>query len=64
MAAGGGGRWELGSPWVLCRLGRAAVRDLEAVSLLDEVRTADLTLSRTNLGSIEPELEHGCRLSL
>ena len=58
------GRFELGSPSVLCRLGRAAGIDLEAVSRLDEVRTADLALSRTNLGSIEPELEHGCRLSL
>ena len=39
-------------------------RDLAAVSRLDEVRTADLTLSRTNLGLIEPELDHGARLSL
>lgn len=38
--------------------------DLAAVSHLDEVRTADLTLSRTNLGLIEPELDHGARLSL
>ena len=38
--------------------------DLAAVSRLDEVRTADLTLSRTNLGLIEPELDHGARLSL
>ncbi len=38
--------------------------DLAAVSRLDEVRTADLTLSRTNLGLIEPELDHGARRSL
>jgi len=40
----------------------AALRDLEAASRLDEVRTADLTLSRTNLGWIEPERDHGARL--
>ncbi len=39
-------------------------RDLAAVSRLDEVRTADLTQSRTNLGLIEPEHDHGARLSL
>ena len=40
--------------------GRArALLDLPAVSRLDEVRTADLTLSRTNLGLIEPERDHG-----
>ena len=38
--------------------------DLGAARRLDEVRTADLTLSRTNLGLIEPELDHGARLSL
>lgn len=32
----------------------AAALDLAAVSYLDEVRSADLTLSRTNLGLIEP----------
>ena len=37
---------------------------LAAARRLDEVRTADLTLSRTNLGLIEPELDHGARLSL
>lgn len=36
----------------------AARLDLAAVSRLDEVRSADLTLSRTNLGFIEPELDH------
>jgi hypothetical protein len=38
--------------------------DLAAVRRLDEVRTADLTLSRSNLGLIEPELDDGARLSL
>ena len=42
----------------------AAAADLAAVSRLDEVRTADLKLSRTNLGLIEPELDHVARLSL
>ena len=37
---------------------------LAAARRLDEVRTADLTLSRTNLGLIEPGLDHGARLSL
>ena len=48
-----------------CRVATwAATRDLTAVSRLDEARTADLTLSRTNLGWIEPELDHRARLSL
>ena len=33
--------------------------DLAALIRLDEVRTADLTLSRTNLGLREPEHDHG-----
>ena len=37
--------------------------DLAAVSRLDEVRTADLTQSRENLGLIEPEHAHGAGLS-
>ena len=53
-ARGGGGR----------RGGIVAVRtDLAAVSRLDEVRTADLTQSRENLGLIEPEHAHGAGLS-
>ena len=39
------------------------VDDLVAVSHLDEIRTADLTLSRTNLGLIEPKLDRGCVIS-
>ena len=45
-------------------MGTTALLDLAAASRLDEVRTADLTLSRTNLGLIEPELDHGARRSL
>jgi hypothetical protein len=41
-----------------------ATVEVEAVGRLNEVRTADLTQSRTNLGLIEPELDHGARLSL
>ena len=39
--------------------GKAATFDLLAVSHLDEVRTADLTQSRENLRSVEPEQSRG-----
>ena len=44
--------------------GLVSALDLAAVSRLDEVRTADLTLSRTNLSLREPEPDHGAQLSL
>ena len=55
--------------WRVCHVASFPARrfghvDLAAASRLDEVRTADLTLSRTNLGLIEPGLDHGARLSL
>ena len=56
-----GARRSLGAE---CVRGSAAWLTWAAARRLDEVRTADLTLSRTNLGLIEPELDHGARLSL
>ena len=59
----------LGRRWVDAGGGAApgsqdgASIDLAAVSRLDEVRTADLTQSRENLGLIEPEHDHGAGLS-
>ena len=52
-----------GRPQFRAALAQALTDDLAAVSRLDEVRTADLTQSRENLGLIEPERDHGAGLS-